>query len=67
MDSILECLNHTKPLLLDGATGTELNRRGIDLSLPLWSAAAIESAPDVLRQIHVEYVTAGAEILTANT
>jgi homocysteine S-methyltransferase len=67
MDSILECLNHTKPLLLDGATGTGLNRRGIDLSLPLWSAAAIESAPDVLRQIHAEYVTAGAEILTANT
>ena len=67
MDSILERLNQPKPILLDGATGTELNRRGVDISLPMWSAAAIESAPDVLRHIHVDYVSAGAEVLTANT
>jgi homocysteine S-methyltransferase len=67
MESILERLNQPKPILLDGATGTELNRHGIDISLPLWSASAIESAPDVLRQIHSEYISAGAEILTANT
>ena len=67
MESILERLNQPKPILLDGATGTELNRRGVNISLPLWSAAAIESAPDVLRHIHSEYISAGAEILTANT
>jgi hypothetical protein len=27
--------------LLDGATGTELNRRGVDTGLPLWSANAL--------------------------
>ncbi len=56
-----------RPLLLDGATGTELNRRGVDTSLPLWSAAALLRAPDVLRQIHADYVAAGAEVITANT
>jgi homocysteine S-methyltransferase len=56
-----------RPLLLDGATGTELNRRGVDTSLPLWSAAALLRAPDVLRQIHADYVAAGAELITANT
>lgn len=55
------------PLLLDGATGTELERRGVACELPLWSAQAIEEAPEVLEAIHHDYVLAGAEALTANT
>ncbi|MBI4769330.1 MAG: homocysteine S-methyltransferase family protein [Chloroflexi bacterium] len=47
--------------------GTELNRRAVDTTLPLWSAHALVTAPDVLRQIHTDYLRAGAEILTANT
>ena len=60
-------LTQPRPLLLDGATGTELNRRGVNTDLPLWSAGAMLHAPDVLRQIHFDYVRAGAELLTANT
>jgi S-methylmethionine-dependent homocysteine/selenocysteine methylase len=55
------------PLLLDGATGTELERRGVRASLPLWSAHALYDAPDLLLQIHSEYVAAGADLITANT
>ena len=54
-------------LLLDGATGTELQRRGVDTSLPLWSARALVEAPDVLRAIHADYAAAGADIITTNT
>lgn len=56
-------------LLLDGATGTELNRRGVDTGLPLWSANALttDRGLNVLRQIHLDYLNAGADILTANT
>ncbi|MBL9167396.1 MAG: homocysteine S-methyltransferase family protein [Verrucomicrobiales bacterium] len=56
-------------LLLDGATGTELNRRGVDTDLPMWSANALttDAGVDVLRQIHLDYLNAGADILTANT
>jgi enediyne biosynthesis protein CalE2 len=54
-------------ILLDGALGTELERRGVPTRLPLWSAQALVDAPDTVRQIHEEYVRAGAEILTANT
>jgi len=53
--------------ILDGATGSELDRRGVDVTLPLWSARAILDAPDVLEQIHREYLDAGAEAITANT
>jgi S-methylmethionine-dependent homocysteine/selenocysteine methylase len=56
-----------RPLLLDGATGTELERHGVPTPLPLWSAAALETHPDRVREIHAEYLEAGAELLTANT
>ncbi|HMQ16286.1 MAG TPA: homocysteine S-methyltransferase family protein, partial [Phycisphaerae bacterium] len=55
------------PLVLDGATGTELTRRGVPTPLPLWSAGAIDSHPDVLRGTHRDYIEAGARIIVANT
>ncbi len=54
-------------LLLDGATGTELDRRGVDVSLPLWSARALLDAPGVVRAIHEDYLDAGADLVTTNT
>lgn len=54
-------------LVLDGSMGTELERRGVQASLPLWSAHALLEAPEVVRTIHADYAEAGAEILTANT
>jgi S-methylmethionine-dependent homocysteine/selenocysteine methylase len=53
--------------VLDGATGTELERRGVACELPLWSARALLDAPEVVRAIHRDYVAAGAHALTANT
>jgi S-methylmethionine-dependent homocysteine/selenocysteine methylase len=53
--------------VLDGATGTELERRGVACALPLWSAHALLAAPDVVRAIHRDYARAGAEALTADT
>jgi len=57
------------PLLLDGATGTELHRRGVNTGLPLWSANALldEKDSQTLKQIHLDYLNAGADIITANT
>jgi S-methylmethionine-dependent homocysteine/selenocysteine methylase len=54
-------------IVLDGAMGTELTRRGIDTTLPLWSASAMLHAPDTVRAIHADYVAAGAQVLTCNT
>ena len=59
---------NSKFLLLDGATGTELNRRGVDTGLPLWSANALttDAGLNVLRQVHLDYLSAGADIITTN-
>ncbi len=55
------------PLLLDGAMGTELERRGVDVSLPLWSAAAVEVYPEIVQAIHTDHISAGAEVITTAT
>jgi len=69
MSDFINRLAQATPLILDGATGTELNRRGIDTGLPLWSANALltDGGSGVLKQIHADYLSAGAEIITTDT
>jgi S-methylmethionine-dependent homocysteine/selenocysteine methylase len=56
-------------IVFDGATGTELGRRGADTRGALFSAAALLSEGGIaaLRAVHAEYVRAGAQVITANT
>lgn len=54
-------------LILDGALGTELERRGFATTLPLWSAKALLDAPNMVWEIHQDYVAAGADVLSACT
>jgi S-methylmethionine-dependent homocysteine/selenocysteine methylase len=63
--------------LLDGAMGTELERRGVALAddekdasertAGPWSAGALDRAPEVVRAVHMEYAAAGAHVHTACT
>jgi homocysteine S-methyltransferase len=48
------------PMLLDGGLATELERRGHDVSGPLWSAAVLRTAPEAIEQLHYDYFAAGA-------
>src|SRR4030095_8878688 len=63
----LERLATGRPLLLDAALGTELQRREANTTLPLWSARALMEDPELVWTIHGDEVAAGAEILTADT
>jgi S-methylmethionine-dependent homocysteine/selenocysteine methylase len=54
-------------LVLDGATVTEIQKRGISGSEPALSAVINLESPDVLRSIHADYLEAGSDIITANT
>jgi len=53
--------------ILDGPLGTALAERGLELPAPRWSAAALDSAPELVRAIHRSHVAAGVDVLTANT
>ncbi len=54
-------------ILIDGGTGTELERRGAAMHDDAWCAMATRTAPDLLRAIHEDYVRAGARVITSNT
>ena len=55
------------PVVLNGAMGTELDARGVDTRNALWSALALTAAPDVVREVHTDYLGAGARVITTNT
>jgi S-methylmethionine-dependent homocysteine/selenocysteine methylase len=60
-------LGEDPPLVMDGAMGTELERRGVPTPAPLWSAAALVTHPEVVVEVHRAYARAGADILVTNT
>jgi len=54
-------------VLVDGGTGSELRRRGVKLSPAAWSGPAVRDNAAVLRQIHADFIRAGADVITTNT
>ena len=61
----LEVLHSGETILLDGATGSELENRGIKMDNSWCATASLEF--DILKQIHKDYINAGAKIITTNT
>ncbi|MEP1207032.1 MAG: homocysteine S-methyltransferase family protein [Rhizobiaceae bacterium] len=54
-------------VLLDGGMGQELIRRSSNPPSPLWSAQVLMDEPDIVEAVHLDYVEAGAKVLTLNT
>lgn len=53
--------------VLDGGLATQLEARGADLSDALWSARLLRDDPQAIRQVHADYLWAGADcIITAS-
>lgn len=60
-------LRSGEKILMDGGMGTEILRRSLPTTLPLWSAEVLLTHPEVVQQIHEDYINAGAEIIITNT
>jgi len=56
-----------RPVLLDGGMGRELRFRGVDVPGTIWSAMALVVAPEAVRQVHMDYIQAGADVITVNS
>ena len=50
--------------VLDGGMATELERRGCDISGPLWSAHVLDTAPAKIAEVHLDYLLAGADCIS---
>lgn len=62
-------LTRGSPIVLDGATATELQRREVAVAAPWWTSVVLlsEEGQRLLREVHTAHIQAGAEIVTANT
>jgi len=66
--SLQDKLDAKRIVIIDGGTGTEISRRGVTLHPNLsWSANANITFPDLVRDIHRDYILAGAEVIITNT
>lgn len=54
-------------IVLDGATGTELQRRGAAMDPAAWCGPATLQHDRLLTEIHADYIRAGSQVITANT
>ena len=60
-------LSSGQTIILDGGTGTDIQRRGAPMSGETWCAEVNLTHPDIVRAVHEDYVRVGADIITANT
>ena len=59
-------LSNKEIIVLDGATSTEIERLGAEMNSSAWSGVANKTHPNIVRQVHEEYIRAGADVVTAN-
>ena len=64
-NEVIKKLKNNELIILDGATGSELENRGIEMDNTWCGTASLQK--DVLKQIHKDYIAAGAQIITTNT
>jgi len=60
-------LSNKEIIVLDGATGSEIARLGAEMNSSAWCGVANKTHPDIVREVHEEYIRAGADVVTANT
>jgi S-methylmethionine-dependent homocysteine/selenocysteine methylase len=64
---VKSALDNKQFIVLDGGTGTELQRRGVSMDPAAWCGPATLDNDELLTQIHLDYIVAGADVVTANT
>lgn len=52
--------------LLDGGMGQELLRRSGAKPTPLWSAQVMMDSPEIVRDLHADFIKSGARVITLN-
>jgi S-methylmethionine-dependent homocysteine/selenocysteine methylase len=53
-------------VLTDGGMGQELVRRSSTPPTPLWSGLVLIEEPELVRDLHAEFIRAGARVITVN-
>ena len=54
-------------IIIDGGIGTEISRQGVPLNPCFWSATAHITHPELVTEVHRQYILAGADVISTNT
>ena len=65
--TLIERIGTSVPLLMDGAMGTELDRREAAIDTSAWSARAMAAHRATVTAIHQDYAAAGAQLHITNS
>ena len=66
-EQIAAKLKSGRTIILDGGTGTDIQRRGAPMSGETWCAEVNLTHPEIVQSVHADYIRAGADVITANT
>ena len=64
---IQEKIDKGKIILLDGGIGAELEKKGAKMDKNLWCGKCSVDSPEFLKEVHENYIDAGADVITTNT
>ncbi len=64
---IAEFVERQGIMVLDGGLATALEALGCDLDDELWSARILLEAPELIRQVHLDFLIAGADCITTSS
>ena len=67
MSTLSDRLKNKEIILLDGGVSTEIQQRGVAMDDDVWSGIAHRTHPEIVRQVHEDYIHSGAQVITANT
>lgn len=61
-DQVMSSIREGRHMLIDGATGTEVERRGVPQLQNAWNGGGALSHPETVQAIYEDYIRAGARI-----
>ena len=65
--ALMQRLQDGEYILIDGATGTEIERRGVPMVDNAWNGGGALTHPEIVRQVHEDYIRLGAQVVVSNT
>ena len=60
-------MSYRRTVILDGGMGRELERRGAPFKQPEWSALAMMEAPEIVKEVHKDFIKSGAKVISTNS
>ena len=64
---LLTRIEDGEKILIDGATGTEMQRNGVPQLTNAWNGGGALTHPNILKDVHKKYILAGSEVIISNT